>query len=72
MSFWAAARTFKAECFSACPVNVPVSWLNMIDKDTFRVPGTADALCVCVTGKNKNKNKNKTTKPRIYKIVDTV
>ncbi len=57
-------------CLSISPVNVPVSWLNMIDKDTFRVPGTTDALSVCVTGRNKYKNK--TTKPSIYKEVDTV
>lgn len=39
-------------CLYICPVNVPVIWLNMIDKDTFRVPATKD-LSVYVTYKNK-------------------
>lgn len=39
MSFWAAARTLKA-----CPMNVPVSWLSMIDKDILRIPDTTDAI----------------------------
>lgn len=39
VSLWAAARTLKA-----CPMNVPVSWLSMIDKDILRIPDTTDAI----------------------------
>lgn len=31
-------------CLSICTIKVPVSWLNMIDEDTLRIPGTTDAL----------------------------
>lgn len=39
MSLWAAARTLKD-----LPMNVPVSWLSMIDKDILRIPDTTDAI----------------------------